>query len=424
MKNGNENAAGDGAQNNDVQISPNMEVLVESLKGLNGAEQILRETGKEAVEKGIIKVGDGNNQSDDNSSNEDQSDDGNKSGKGKGGKEKGQQNNNSGNEEENEEEENEEENEEEEDDENDNNPLLKTVKGKKGNKKTEVVFENFDQIKAHSKKALGIEVKTEKDFNKVFSSALKWREDAQELPAVKEKLEKMENVFNEMPAPLLDSIKAFFEGDSDWDKHVVSKPKFDFTKSADKQDKKALVNHYYPNKFTDADWAEETPPQALEIAIQSSQTQYNVDKRDIEKDSADRVEKSKLRIAAVKTSIDSSLTTLKSSFPDLDAKGIKEISKVLESGDINSLFFDKNGAYKTDAAERVLLALYGKETIKSMMKVSAKRAESATNEDILSRGANKPRAQKGGGSQKGVVDEKTKKAIDVLVGGLNKNKTY
>jgi hypothetical protein len=118
------------------------------------------------------------------------------------------------------------------------------------------------------------------------------------------------------------------------------------------------------------------------------------------------------------------LTTLKSSFPDLDAKGIKEISKVLESGDINSLFFDKNGAYKTDAAERVLLALYGKETIKSMMKVSAKRAESATNEDILSRGANKPRAQKGGGSQKGVVDEKTKKAIDVLVGGLNKNKTY
>jgi hypothetical protein len=409
----------ENAGKSDVQISPKMQELADSLQGLNGSEQILREVGKEAVEKGIIKVGD------DKPADENADDDNKTSGADKtAAKKKPDANSQADAGNENVEEEEEEENTDLEEEESDENPLLKTVKGEKKGKKGEPVFENFDQIKAHAKKALGIEVKSEKDFNKVFTSSLKWREDAQELPKVKEKLEKMESVFNEMPTPLLDSIKAFFDGESDWDKHVAAKPKFDFTKPADKQDKKALVNHYYPGKFTDADWAEETTPQALEIAIQASQTQYNVDKRDIEKDSADRVEKSKSRMATVKASIDSSLTTLKSSFPDLDAKGIKEISKVLESGDINSLFFDKNGAYKKDAAERVLLALYGKDTIKSMMKVSAKRAESATNEDILTRGADKPKPNKGGGSQKGVVDEKTKKAIGALVGGLNRNRTY
>jgi RecJ-like exonuclease len=57
-----------------------------------------------------------------------------------------------------------------------NNPLLTAIKGKKG---PEVKFENIDQVKAHAKKHLGIEIKSENDFGKLFNSATEWRKKAQ-----------------------------------------------------------------------------------------------------------------------------------------------------------------------------------------------------------------------------------------------------
>lgn len=405
-----------GQQQEVVEMSDAMRNLASSLEGVSNANAILTDTGKEAVEKGVIKIKNVDQENVDNEAPESEEKKPAKvNGKTTEKKVETPTDENSSNEDDNQE--------DEDDDEIEKNPLLKSVKGKKENK-NEVVLENFDQIKEHAKKTLGITVKSEKDMAKVFSSATKWREDAAKVPDLIDKVEKLEELFQQMPSPLLNSVKAFFDGDADWDKQIVNRPKFDYTKPVEKQDTKMLVNHYYPNKFTDADWNETDVPQALEIAISSAKTFFAKDKMQLEKESADMVTNSQNRLEAVKSSITGSLKSLSDSFPDLDQKGIKEITKVLESGDINSLFYDKKGVYKSDAAEKLLMAMYGKDTIKSMMKVSAKRAESKANEDILSRGADKPKPNKGGGSQKDVVDEKTEKAINALIGGLNKTKTY
>lgn len=405
----------------EVSVSNGLSHLTHMLAGLPGAEKILTDTAKEAVETGLITVS--NNQE----AVEDVGDDDQNAEEGdvkadilpvKKVDKKSEKIANQEPEEEGGEEDQEDISEEDE------NPLLRSLKGNGKDKKNEIPFKNFDEIKNHAKKKFGIEIKSEKDFSKFFNSAEQWRQDSQKVTELEDKMERVDGLFDSMPKALLDSVTAFFNGDGDWDKHISDKPKFDFNKSAEKQDKKSLVNHYFPNKFTDADWSLETTHPGLDIAIEAAKNQYNSDKRELENQSATMTRQSQQRLELKKSSVASSLKNLNSSFPNLDNSVKKQIQKTLESGDINSLFFDKNGGFKDDAAEKLLLVLHGKGTIKSMMKLSEKRAETKTNEEILTRGNDKPKPSKGGVSPKQVVNANVQKAIDALVGGLNVKKTY
>lgn len=402
---------------NETVISPGLLELSNALEGIKNAGEILKETGREATDAGLIKVVE--KQSQPNTTPEvpvhtEENNDTppNDNGENVAPEEPGTQ------------ESVQEPVDEDFDDLDENNPLTKLVVGKDKLKKGPLVIENFDHIKLHAKKAFGIEVKSEKDFDKFFSAAKKWREDASQVSEIKSKLEDMENLFNELPSSLLDSVKAYFNGDQNWSEHISKRSSFDFNKPVDKQDKKSLVSHYFPGEFTEADWEAETEPKALKVAIQASKDKYIAQKRELENESAKLTTDADSRREGFKKSISGSLKALKTSFPELETKDIKDIQVRLESGDINSLFYDKNGTYREDAAERLLLAMCGKDAIKSAMKVAARRAESKTNEELLSRGATKPKPETKGGSAAQQVDPEVNKAIDALVGGLNKKTTY
>ena len=300
------------------------------------------------------------------------------------------------------------------------NPLL-AAKGVKNKK--EVAFENFDQVKSTIKKDFGIDVKDEKDFGKILNSSKKWREDAAKVPELEEKITQFNDIFEKMPDSLLNSVKAFFNGQEDWDKEITSRPKFDFNKPVEKQNVENLVNFYFPGEFTKEDFDNDEKPSGLKIAEKAAKDRFLSDKREIESASAAQLRMSEMRLTAKKASIASSLNTLKQSFPEIDKAEEKRLTKALESGDILSLFTNKDGSYKPDAAKKLFLAEYGESAIENLMKVSAKRAESKANEDILTRGADKPKPEKGGA----VNEEKSvevKKVIDSMTQGLNRGKTY
>lgn len=384
---------------NTLQESPSMGSALSALEGLAGSEMIAAE-----IQKQDTGAANANNQSQENESDDDSESDNEI------GETPAEENQNDQGE----------DNSDELSDEEKNNPLLNSIKGKKG---PEVKFENIDQVKAFAKKSLGIEIKSDQDFNKLFNSATEWRKKAQKTDELQETVGKFESLFDEMPKHLLDGVKAFFSGQPDWESHITSKPKFDFSKPIDQQNVKSLVQHYYPNKFKDEDWSAEERPDALEIAIQASKDRFSFEKREVDESSAKAVRESSERKDRMKSSTESSLSHLKDSFPDMDSTNLKKISSVLESGDVNSMFFDKNGV-KKDAAEKLLFALFGKQTVKNLMKVSEKRSESKTNEDILSRGADKPKPTKNNGTQQTSVNESVTKNLESMLGGLNKKRTY
>lgn len=304
------------------------------------------------------------------------------------------------------------------------NPLL----NKKIKIKSDFKFENIDQIKEASKKVFGIEIKDDKDFSKLFTASTKWRDDAQKLPAIQEELDAHQSLLDNAPAVLITAMKAFFDGDGEWMKVITSAPQFDFTKPVEKQDIKILVNSYFPGEFTQEDWDETTEPKALTIAKQSAKEKFSADKRELDTLSAGQIRDAKLRKEAKAESVDGSLAVLKQSFPELDKTDIKDIQKVMESGDINSLFINKNGTWKPDAAEKIMMALYGKSTIMNLTKTAAgaaaKKAETKANEEILSRGADTPAPNRNTGASENKTNPEVIKKLESLTKGLNKKTTY
>lgn len=314
--------------------------------------------------------------------------------------------------------------EEEEEDSSDDvkNPLLKKVKEDKNDNIIDI--KSFDDIKKQAKTSLGIDIKDGSDFTKIFKSVAKIRKDAQKVPDLEKQINDFNEIFEKMPPELLEAAKSFFNAEPNWaDK--VSKPFFDFSKPADKQDQKKLVNHYFPGKFTDADFEEEIKPAALDIAITASVDKYNNEKSKVEELSAKQVRDAGIRLKAKTESISGSLTSLKKAFPAMDAQDINTVKQILDSGDISSIFINKDGSYKPDAANRLMMALYGEEAIKTYVGKAIRKGENKATEDILSRGADKrkPSRNNGNGSNK-ESDEKVNKEIQGLTKGINRTKTY
>ena len=300
------------------------------------------------------------------------------------------------------------------------NPFLKNKKTAKSDFK----FENIDQVKEAAKKTLGIEIKNESDFGKVFSSALKWREDAQKLTETQERLVAVEELLENAPESVINALKAYYSGDENWASPILNMPKFDFSKPVEKQDIKTLVNNYFPNQFTQDDWDAEDKPKALQIAETAAKEKFIADKRELESQSATQIKDANTRKDARIESISSSLTVLTQSFPDLDKTDIKDIQKVMESGDVNSLFFNKNGSFKPDAAKKIMMALYGESAIKNLTKMAEKRAESKANEDILTRAADNAKPARNSGDQNGKVNAETIKKVSEFTSGINRKTTY
>ena len=283
-------------------------------------------------------------------------------------------------------------------------------------------IENFEQLAPITKKTFGFEVKDFKGLAKLVTVAEKFRKDAAVVPELQTKVQKLEAIFEQLPEEMVEGMQAFFDGKpaEEWKGIVASKAAFDFSKAADKQDIKSLVNHYYPGEFKEEDF-EGDPSPAMKIAMDAAKTKYTGEKTAFDSKRAGYIDRAKQTKVAMTTSIASSVASLKQSFPDLTEKAETEVRTLMESDDIVSVFKNTDGTYKPGAAEMLMLAKYGKETMLQLMEQAANAAESRANEDILTRGADKPKPHKGGGEK---PNEKIVKEIETMTEGVGKKRYY
>lgn len=296
----------------------------------------------------------------------------------------------------------------------------KITKPKKQTQLSDISLDNPEQVLGFVKSKFGIEGKDANEaLTKAFTSAEKWRTEAQKLPEVQKQFDQVSKAIDALPAPLLDAMQLALQG-KPWEESIRNKPSFDFSKDAEKQDTRALVNHYYPGKFEEEDF-EGDPSPALEIAIDGSKTKFSVDKNTWEAQRAKIYTDAQALHQTRKASVDGSVTSLRQSFPDLTPAAEADIRGVMESGDVNTLFYNQDGSFKQEAAEMLMMAKYGKGTIKNLMKQAANQAETRANEDLLTRGADKPKPQKGNAEK---PNEQVLKTIQSQTGGLIKKNTY
>lgn len=292
------------------------------------------------------------------------------------------------------------------------------VTNKKVEKKPETVIETPDHILNVIKSDFGQEIKDIKELPKFFESAKKWRTDSQKAQESSQKLEQYEKLLEGLPNEFLDGIQSFYNGE-DYMKAFSDRPKFNFDLPVEKQDIKALVNHYYKDKFTDEDFAEEQKSQALQIAESASIDKYNAEKQAKENQRAIYTQNAQKQLEAVKASVNSSVASLRQSFPDAEPTELKNVQSTLEGGinAVASMFFNQDGTVKPEAAERLMLAVHGKSVIDDLTRAAAHSAETAVAEEMLSRG-NETRSPKKGQGVDTISDD-----VKMVLEDLSKFKT-
>ena len=295
--------------------------------------------------------------------------------------------------------------------------------GKKKGKESAIVIENVDHILETVKSKFGQEAKDIKDLPKFFESAEKWRADSQKVEEVSQKVDQYENLLSGLPQEIINSMELFYNA-QDYMQAFKDKPKFNFDVAADKQDTKELVNHYFPNKFTDEDFAEEEKSQALDIATQASIDKFNLEKQTRDNQRAKAAETATKQVELFKSSVNGSVASLKQTFPDIDTNELKTIQKTLEGGQnaIVQTFFNQDGTVKANAAEALMMAIHGKSVIDEMMTVASHATETKLNEEILSRGNETRKPKNTAGAQEQISE--SAKAVLQGLGGIKTQKTF
>ncbi len=314
---------------------------------------------------------------------------------------------------------NEEESKEEEEEEEDSNPFgIKTSKGKKKSKVPS--FETSDEALEYMKKKYSV-----KDPSKFFESVDKWRNQSQKASDYESNYDELVEGLGSLPQPIKDAIDAYANAQDYREAFKQSTPSIDFSKDVDDLDKEAVVSHYFKakvekqkKKVDDGELYPEEYDEYIEDMYDSAERLFKSDKKDWERERVDYIRQEEESNEALKNSAINSVDSLKNKYPNFSSNELRKIRTSLVDGGLENLFYDKNGVFKEDAAEKVALALYGDKLIQSFIKQAESKSESKANANIVARGKKKMVGSK---YKSGANKTDANNAIHHLSGQFNKD---
>ena len=236
------------------------------------------------------------------------------------------------------------------------------------------------------------------DPQKFFSSVDTWRNQAQEGADFKGRFNEMEEGLASLPNPIKSAISAYANG-QDWnDAFGASESRLDFSENFDNQDKEAVVQHYFREKYTKLqDKLEEESIDEEDFAERYDELHdfslklFQNDKNGFENKRAEYI-KDQDRIEEARSgSIKSSVTALKDEYPNFSQADLQRVEQRMVDGNIDEAFYEKDGSYKQGAAEMMAFAMYGKRIMKAILNRATKDGASKANETIVNRGNKKMR---------------------------------
>tara|TARA_Y100000814_G_scaffold96598_2_gene66897 strand:+ start:6982 stop:8205 length:1224 start_codon:yes stop_codon:yes gene_type:complete len=248
-------------------------------------------------------------------------------------------------------------------------------------------------------------IDTKKDgFNKFFDSVNKWRNDSQGSSDSKRQLEDIQKSFENMPRPLYNSFVEWANG-RNWveglgDLNTIS---MDYQKPFEQQDSFVMLNKYFPGEYEREDIDDKDP--IINKALNLAKRQYELEQRSFSDRRVSIENQAKEFQENLSKSSIHSVEHLKNSFPDFSDSHLSEIKRVLDSGEINNLFYTETGVYKQDAAEKLAFLLFGKEELSKVMNKASKEGKSEALKDVVSRGADRPSVPSARPTQDANVDE-------------------
>ncbi len=259
---------------------------------------------------------------------------------------------------------------------------------KPGEKKSDIVIEKPEEILGALNSKFGLALKEPKDLPKFIELTQEWRSKAQKADEFEAKNTEIVSFLQGIPEDLFEALKMVENGE-DYRQAFDNKPKFDYNVPVEKQDIKTLVNTFFPGKFTDEDFTDEQPSEILQMAMDSSKDKFNAGKQVHDTKRVQITQKAEQALKAQNAAVQNSVSRLTQDFPDMEKENFTKVKSTIEGGpnEVLSLFYNKDGTAKPEAARLLTMAMYGEEEINRIMGIASHTAETKINEDIVSRGA-------------------------------------
>lgn len=254
-------------------------------------------------------------------------------------------------------------------------------------------FSDFSDVVEYIYKQNNLKESDPKALEKYFNSVSKWRNDSKRLGESQTRLDEVESYFASLPEPLFQALNDYANG-KEWQDSLNGQTlKIDFNKDFSNHSLYDIVNYYFPNEYKPEDLKDKDDA-VVQKAVRFAEKQYNTDKRSFEQQRTEYERQAQLQQKNLASSVDSSVKKLKDAFPDFNTNTERKVRKLMSAGNVTSLFYNSDGTYKDDAAEKLVMAIYGKQEIDRLVKKASRKAESKATEQVVSRASDKPTSKK------------------------------
>lgn len=237
-----------------------------------------------------------------------------------------------------------------------------------------------------------------KDVETFFEKVDTWRTQSQDGAEKTRQLEELNEGLQNLPNEIKSAIQAFANAEDYRQAFNSSTTNIDYTKDFKDQDKEEVVKAYFNEEleeikesFDDGDIDDDGYDDKVELLYKSARKLFESDKKMVVNKRAEIVRSQELEEKNFKQSVVSSVETLKKQFPNFSNKDLQKVRQRLVDEDIDSLFYNKDGTYKAEAAEMLAFSMFGKQVMESLLNKAEKKGISKANETIVQRGNKKPR---------------------------------
>jgi len=248
-------------------------------------------------------------------------------------------------------------------------------------------------------------LKDETELPKFLDSYKELSDKVQGFEKIEKEYQGYEALFQNMPDYLFEAIHVWTKNGDPIEvlKNKILEP-FDYNIPFEKQDIVKLINHYYPNQFTQDEF-EEDDNKALKIAKEEVKRKFSDEAKNYKPIKSQIEENTRLQEQAIKESATKVMTKFEAN-TEVPTIYKKEVSKILNSG-YNSLLtklVNEKGEWKEESAEMINFLLHGKEMLTKAKEIIKKQAINKLNENHVALGHDKPSVKTGSTSN---VDIKT-----------------
>lgn len=267
--------------------------------------------------------------------------------------------------------------------------------GNKIEEKQTSSFELPDEFVGHIKENYNFD-----DFSSLENDYKETKTKVVELSKKAEDYDRVANELSSLPKDIQEALDVYSQG-GDYSK-VFTKQRLNYNLEFQDQDKKKIVDYYFPDGLKAEDWDAADPQsdnydesgraeRIVDKYIRDAKEKYENDRLSTKSQVEEYQRSIQERADRRNQSLNESLVEFKKMFPEATSSLTDRLYNELKGGAIERMIYNADGSYKKEAIQMLFEMTNGREIRDQLIRQAEERATSRANEKILAtQASNRP----------------------------------